>query len=65
MCSTLFPISRPAGSLLHECKCRDVIGKVEVIENDGCKEKSVQKDVEFFAWEKLDYVNKIKASFNI
>ncbi|MDA3952784.1 MAG: methionine adenosyltransferase [Bacteroidales bacterium] len=40
--------------------------KVEIIENgNGCEEKSILKDVEFFAWEKLDYVDKIKASFSI
>ena len=27
-------------------------------------EKTIQKDVEFFAWEKLDYVDKIKAAFD-
>ena len=41
-------------------------GKVEIIENgNGCDEKSIQKDVEFFAWEKLNYVDKIKSAFNI
>lgn len=41
-------------------------GKVEIIENgNGSNEKSIQKDVEFFAWEKLDYVDKIKSAFNI
>ncbi|NOQ25956.1 MAG: methionine adenosyltransferase [Bacteroidales bacterium] len=41
-------------------------GKVEIIENgNGRDEKSIQKDVEFFAWEKLDYVDKIKSAFNI
>ncbi|MBU8893695.1 MAG: methionine adenosyltransferase [Bacteroidales bacterium] len=41
-------------------------GKVEIIENgNGCEEKSIQKDVEFFAWEKLDYVDQIKKAFNV
>ena len=40
-------------------------GKVQVIENsNGCNEKLVEKDVEFFAWEKLDYVDKIKSAFD-
>lgn len=40
--------------------------KVEIIEgSNGCDEKQVEKEVEFFAWEKLDYVDKIKASFGI
>ena len=40
--------------------------KVEVIEgNNGCNEKLTQKEVEFFAWEKLDYVDKIKSAFEI
>lgn len=42
------------------------IEKVEIIENgNGFNEKSVQKEVEFFAWEKLDYVDKIKSAFSI
>ncbi|HAF29400.1 MAG TPA: methionine adenosyltransferase [Bacteroidales bacterium] len=41
------------------------VAKVEIIENgNGSEEKSVQKEVEFFAWEKLDYVDKIKAAFD-
>ena len=40
--------------------------KVEIIEgSNGCEEKSTQKEVEFFAWEKLDYVDKIKKAFSI
>ena len=40
--------------------------KVKIIEgNNGYSEKSIQKDVEFFAWEKLDYVDKIKSAFGI
>jgi S-adenosylmethionine synthetase len=40
--------------------------KVEIIENaNGSDEKSVQKEVEFFAWEKLDYVDKIKKAFSL
>jgi len=40
--------------------------KVEIIENtNGSDEKSVLKEVEFFAWEKLDYVDKIKSAFSI
>ena len=27
--------------------------------------KEIQKDVEFFAWEKLDYVDKVKSAFNL
>ena len=37
---------------------------VEIIENaNGSDEKSIQKEVEFFAWEKLDYVDPIKKAF--
>ncbi|MCB2197692.1 MAG: methionine adenosyltransferase [Bacteroidetes bacterium] len=40
--------------------------KVDIIENaNGSDEKTIQKEVEFFAWEKLDYADKIKASFGI
>lgn len=40
--------------------------KVEIIENaNGSDEKSFQKEVEFFAWEKLDYVDKIKKAFSL
>ncbi|MFC2151965.1 methionine adenosyltransferase, partial [Bacteroidota bacterium] len=40
--------------------------KVEIIENsNNCDEKSTQKEVEFFAWEKLDYVDQIKSAFGI
>ncbi|MBK8805134.1 MAG: methionine adenosyltransferase [Bacteroidales bacterium] len=35
--------------------------KVSVIENG----KEVEKEVEFFTWEKLDYVDKLKAAFKI
>lgn len=39
---------------------------VDIIENaNGSDEKTIQKEVEFFAWEKLDYVDKIKAAFGI
>jgi S-adenosylmethionine synthetase len=41
------------------------IAKVEILEGGNGHEKSIQKDVEFFAWEKLDYVDKIKSAFNI
>jgi hypothetical protein len=27
--------------------------------------KKISKEVEFFAWEKLDYIDKIKKEFNI
>ena len=33
--------------------------------NGGNGKKSVQKKVEFFAWEKLDYVEKIKKAFKL
>lgn len=40
--------------------------KVNVVtESNGHNEKVTQKDVEFFAWEKLDYVDKIKSAFGI
>ncbi|OFX23737.1 MAG: methionine adenosyltransferase [Bacteroidetes bacterium GWA2_31_9b] len=40
--------------------------KVTFIENgNGNGEKSYEKEVDFFAWEKLDYVDKIKATFKI
>jgi len=41
-------------------------GKVVVIEgSNGVGEKQIEKEVEFFAWEKLDYVDKIKEAFQI
>lgn len=40
--------------------------KVEIIENaNGSDEKITEKEVEFFAWEKLNYVDKIKEAFSI
>lgn len=40
--------------------------KVKVfVSSDCCGEKEVEKEVEFFAWEKLDYVDKIKSEFAI
>ena len=40
--------------------------KVVIIQgNNSCDEKAIEKEVEFFAWEKLDYVDKIKTSFSI
>ena len=40
--------------------------KVMIIEGgNGYDEKIVEKEVEFFAWEKLDYVDKIKSNFSI
>ncbi|MBI9054666.1 MAG: methionine adenosyltransferase [Bacteroidales bacterium] len=39
--------------------------KVEILEGSNGHEKSVQKEVEFFAWEKLDYVEKIKSAFGV
>ncbi|MDA3867821.1 MAG: methionine adenosyltransferase domain-containing protein, partial [Salinivirgaceae bacterium] len=45
---------------------RDVeTGKVELVEGNGIAEKTIEKTVDFFAWEKLDYVDKIKKAFNI
>jgi len=41
------------------------VEKVEILEGGNGHEKSIQKDVEFFAWEKLDYVDKIKSEFAI
>lgn len=42
------------------------VDKVDVIEgSNGCDEKLVSKEVEFFAWEKLDYVDKIKTVFGL
>jgi S-adenosylmethionine synthetase len=43
-----------------------MIDKVDIIENaNGSDEKITQKEVDFFAWEKLDYVDQIKAAFGI
>ncbi len=40
--------------------------KVKIVEgSNGCEEKEAEKEVEFFAWEKLDYVDKIKLLFGI
>ncbi|MFP4025529.1 MAG: methionine adenosyltransferase [Thiohalospira sp.] len=41
-------------------------GKVTIIEgSNGYNESTYEKEVEFFAWEKLDYVNEIKAEFGL
>jgi len=39
--------------------------KVTLVEGNGNGEKTYEKEVDFFAWEKLDYVDKIKAAFKI
>ncbi len=39
--------------------------KVEIIEGFNGNENMVEKEVEFFAWEKLDYVDQIKSAFGI
>jgi len=39
--------------------------KVTLIEGNGNGGKTIEKEVDFFAWEKLDYVDKIKAAFKI
>jgi S-adenosylmethionine synthetase len=39
--------------------------KVEFIEGNNGSEKIVEREVEFFAWEKLDYVDKIKEAFGL
>jgi S-adenosylmethionine synthetase len=39
--------------------------KVQFVEANNGGEKIVEKEVEFFAWEKLDYVDKIKAAFGL
>ncbi len=39
--------------------------KVEIIEGTNGNENKVEKEVEFFAWEKLDYVDQIKSAFGI
>ena len=44
------------------------ISYVTIEENDAHKEeirKKQQKQVEFFSWEKLDYVDRIKKAFNL
>ena len=41
-------------------------GKVKIVKNGNAfDEKIIEKEVEFFAWEKLDFVDKIKSSFKI
>jgi len=43
-----------------------MIDKVDIIEHaNESEEKTVQKEVDFFAWEKLDYVDQIKSAFSI
>ncbi len=43
-----------------------MIDKVDIIENtNGSDEKTIQKEVDFFAWEKLDYVDQIKSTFGL
>jgi len=40
--------------------------KMEFIQNGNCEgEKVIKRDVEFFTWEKLDYVDKIKKAFSL
>ncbi|HPG99255.1 MAG TPA: methionine adenosyltransferase [Tenuifilaceae bacterium] len=42
------------------------IRNVDFIENSNCNgEKIVKREVEFFTWEKLDYVDRLKSEFGI
>lgn len=52
------PIFEPTASYGHVGR-KPYTGKVTVIVNG----KEVEKEVEFFTWEKLDYVDKIKKAF--
>jgi S-adenosylmethionine synthetase len=54
------PIFAPTSSYGHFG--RTPYKQMVTICQDGQK---VQKEVEFFTWEKLDYVDKIKQTFNI
>jgi S-adenosylmethionine synthetase len=41
-------------------------GLVEIIRNSNCdQEERIEKEVEFFAWEKLDYVERLRKSFSL
>jgi len=42
-----------------------VTKKVQLVEGTNGNEKFYEKEVEFFAWEKLDYVDQIKSAFSI
>jgi len=40
--------------------------KIQLIKNSNCdKEEKIEKEVEFFAWEKLDYVDALKKEFGL
>jgi hypothetical protein len=39
---------------------------VEIINNSNSTlEERIQKEVEFFAWEKIDYVDKLRSEFRL
>jgi hypothetical protein len=41
-------------------------GFVEIINNSNCSlEERIQKEVEFFAWEKTDYVDVLRSEFGL
>ncbi len=67
------PIYYPTASYGHfgrDCEVREIDvfyevpgSKPRIVNGNG--KKAYRKKVEFFAWEKLDYVDKIKKAFNI
>jgi S-adenosylmethionine synthetase len=66
------PIYSPTAAYGHvgrEAYTKEVeLFRVEVRETGGTKEevrRREKKQIEFFSWEKLDYVDKIKAAFNL
>ncbi|MBP5365550.1 MAG: methionine adenosyltransferase [Bacteroidales bacterium] len=54
------PIFEPTASYGHVGR-KPYTAKVNVTENG----KTVEKEVEFFGWEKLDYVDRIKSTFSL
>ncbi len=65
----IFSVTAAYGHMGRESYTEEVdLFPVEIIENDQERKevrKKVKKSIEFFTWEKLDYVDKVKAAFNL
>lgn len=65
----IFSVTAAYGHMGRESYTEEVdLFLVEIIENDSERKeirKKIKKSLEFFTWEKLDYVDKVKKAFNL
>jgi S-adenosylmethionine synthetase len=57
------PIFRPTASYGH--MGRDHFTRREIFYPNINGDESIEKEIEFFTWEKLDYIDKIKQAFGL